>query len=401
MRIIYLAIKDLRQILRDWKSALFLVFMPIIFTFFFGIIFDEGEAGSAMLPVAFRASSSESAQTKFFELLDTSAAIDAQPAVALTRQELENAVQEGEFAGAIVLSEEFNQAVRQDQAVAITLITDVTTPAGQTVQESVKKAVDRYRSALQIADLSLSVYSDRSPETDFDQASYHEQAVDLAVQAWQQPPVTLRSEMGGVQESEQLSMGFSQSSPGMIVQFAIFGLITSAMVLVIERKSGAMKRLLTTPLKRVELVGGHVLAMFVVVFVQQLILILLGQFAFGVDYARAPTAILVMVLALSFWAASLGLFIGAISKSEEQVVTTSMIAMFVFASLGGAWFPLEFAGETFSTIGHFMPTAWAMDGFQNIIVRGLGVGSVLLPAGLILAFGIVFFGLAAWRFQYE
>ena len=207
--------------------------------------------------------------------------------------------------------------------------------------------------------------------------------------------------MGGVQESEQLSMGFSQSSPGMIVQFAIFGLITSAMVLVIERKSGAMKRLLTTPLKRVELVGGHVLAMFVVVFVQQLILILLGQFAFGVDYARAPTAILVMVLALSFWAASLGLFIGAISKSEEQVVTTSMIAMFVFASLGGAWFPLEFAGETFSTIGHFMPTAWAMDGFQNIIVRGLGVGSVLLPAGLILAFGIVFFGLAAWRFQYE
>jgi ABC-2 type transport system permease protein len=48
-----------------------------------------------------------------------------------------------------------------------------------------------------------------------------------------------------------------------------------------------------------------------------------------------------------------------------------------------------------------MPTAWAMDGFQNIIVRGMGLSSVLLPAALITAFGAVFFALAVWRFQYE
>jgi hypothetical protein len=38
-----------------------------------------------------------------------------------------------------------------------------------------------------------------------------------------------------------------QSSPGMIVQFAVFSLITSSMVLVLERKSGALRRLLTAP----------------------------------------------------------------------------------------------------------------------------------------------------------
>jgi ABC-2 type transport system permease protein len=69
--------------------------------------------------------------------------------------------------------------------------------------------------------------------------------------------------------------------------------------------------------------------------------------------------------------------------------------------LGGAWFPLEFAGEAFSTVGHFMPTAWAMDGFQNVIVRGMGLNSVLMPAGMIAAFGAVFFALAVWRFKYE
>jgi hypothetical protein len=39
MRILDLARKDIQQILRDWKSALFLVIMPIIFTVFFGLIY--------------------------------------------------------------------------------------------------------------------------------------------------------------------------------------------------------------------------------------------------------------------------------------------------------------------------------------------------------------------------
>jgi ABC-2 type transport system permease protein len=75
--------------------------------------------------------------------------------------------------------------------------------------------------------------------------------------------------------------------------------------------------------------------------------------------------------------------------------------MFLFAALGGAWFPLEIAGNTFATVGHVMPTAWAMDGFQNIVVRGLGLGSVLLPAGLLLAYAAAFFSLAVWRFRFE
>jgi hypothetical protein len=50
----------------------------------------------------------------------------------------------------------------------------------------------------------------------------------------------------------------------------------------------------------------------------------------------------------------------AVSRKEDQVITLSLIAMFIFAALGGAWFPLEVAGKTFAAVGHIMPTAWAM-----------------------------------------
>jgi ABC-2 type transport system permease protein len=186
-----------------------------------------------------------------------------------------------------------------------------------------------------------------------------------------------------------------------MVQFSIFGLITSAMVLVLERKSGTLQRLLSTPILRTEVISGHVLAMFCIIFAQQLILVLVGQFVFGVDYMRQPLAILLMITVLSLWAASLGLLISAISRKEDQVITLSLIAMFVFAAMGGAWFPLEVAGKAFAAIGHVMPTAWAMDGFQNILMRGLGFQSVLMPSGILLVYAVAFFGLAIWHFRFE
>ncbi|MBM4423255.1 MAG: ABC transporter permease [Chloroflexi bacterium] len=63
--------------------------------------------------------------------------------------------------------------------------------------------------------------------------------------------------------------------------------------------------------------------------------------------------------------------------------------------------PLEYTGATFSAIGHLMPSAWAMDGFQNIIVRGLSIQAVWQPVGILLLYAAAFFGLAVWRFRYD
>lgn len=68
---------------------------------------------------------------------------------------------------------------------------------------------------------------------------------------------------------------------------------------------------------------------------------------------------------------------------------TTVDMMCVLPGLGGVWLPLEVTGEAFQTVGHLLPTAWAMDGIQNIIVRGLG--SVLLPAGIMPAYEMVLF----------
>jgi len=71
--------------------------------------------------------------------------------------------------------------------------------------------------------------------------------------------------------------------------------------------------------------------------------------------------------------------------------------MFIFAGLGGAWVPLEVTGETFAKIGHVSPVAWAMDGFKNVIIRGFGLESVLIPCAALAGYALVFFVLSVWR----
>ena len=150
-----------------------------------------------------------------------------------------------------------------------------------------------------------------------------------------------------------------------------------------------------------QIIAGHLLAMFSVVLLQELLLIVFGQLALHVNYVREPGAILLMVVAVGLMVSSMGLLISVFARSEEQVTLFSLIAMFVLTGLGGAWFPLEGTAQAFSAIGHLTPTAWAMDGFQNVLLRSQGLNSILLPAGLLLAYAVIFFAIGVWRFKTE
>jgi ABC-2 type transport system permease protein len=183
------------------------------------------------------------------------------------------------------------------------------------------------------------------------------------------------------------------------VQFAIMGLATSAQILVQERKSRTLQRLMVTAMKPWEIVVGHILAMFVIVFLQIAMLVIFGQLVLDVNYMREPMGTLLILVALGMWVSSMSLLIGLLAKGDNQVILYSMVAMFIFSGLGGAWFQLETTGGVIAMIGRLLPSAWAMTGLQNILIRGLGLASIWQPVGILTGYAIGFFILAVWQFR--
>lgn len=226
-------------------------------------------------------------------------------------------------------------------------------------------------------------------------------AFEQTLAAWQNPPIAVdETTSTAVQEAKQgnRNASLAHSSPGMMLQFAIAGLLTAAQVIVAERKSRALQRLLTTATNRIHIALGHYVAIFALIFCQFIVLLLFGWLVLRVDYMRDPGAILLVAFSSALCISALGLLIGMLAKTDEQAVVFSLIPMFVLAGLGGAWVPLEVTDATFQAVGHLSPVAWAMDGFKNISIRGLGIESVLLPAGALIAYAALFFVLASWRF---
>lgn len=404
MRILSLAFKDLRQVLHDKKSGFFLVLMPIAFTLFFGFIMS-GSISDPRLPVGWiNADQGGWLSTDLFHMLEKSNIIRMVQLEASEAGLASDQVRDEKLAALLSVPPGFSTQALAGEATPITVVVIPGSPAGTTASTAIQAAVNRLLSAVVISQISIETMEAQQPFTNPEaRQAYGQQALALANQAWTQPAFAIRdsSIMEAPGSAAVAHKGFLQSSPGMMVQFAILGLTTCSMVLFLERKDKTLERLLTTPIRHAEIITGHLLAVFLVVFVQELLLASFGQLFFGVNYLREPLGILLMMVALALWVASLGLLIGVISRGAEQVILWSLIAMFLFSALGGAWFPLEVAGETFSKIGHLSPAAWAIDGFQNIVLRGQGMASTFLPAGVLLAFAGAFFALAVWRFKFE
>lgn len=154
-------------------------------------------------------------------------------------------------------------------------------------------------------------------------------------------------------------------------------------------------------MSRGQILLGHFVAMLTMIFLQLSVLILFGQLFLKLPYLGQPMATLMMTTATALFCGSLGMFIGVISRTEEQVIVLSLVPMFVLSALGGAWVPLEFTPQSFQTVARVTPLAWVMDGYKDILVRGQGLEAVGTAVLILVGYAVVLMALAAWRFRFD
>jgi ABC-2 type transport system permease protein len=391
IRIIDIALKDLMQLSRDVRTFMFLLVMPIIFTFLFGFAFGGFGGGDtdSRLPVGYISQDNHWVTNSLHDLLDKSEVIRLDENVFHSTSDLEKLVADGDLAAAIIVPHGYGKAMLKDKEFRLIVIADTGAPAWTTVEAELLALTGRLDSAVRTATIINQVDSERMP---------FNYAFKKSISAWDDPPIAITETTSlAVKKTSDQGMGLAHNAPGFMLQFSIAGLLTVAQIIVSERKSRTLQRLLTTATQRIHIILGHYLALFLLIFTQFTILIIFGQFVLKVDYLRVPSATLLVAFSAALCISAMGLLIGILARSEEQAIVFSIVPMFVFSGLGGAWVPLEVTGATFRAIGHLSPVAWGMDGFENICARGLGFESVLLPAAALGGYAILFFTLAAWR----
>ena len=390
-RILDIAFKDLLQLTRDFKTFMFLILMPILFTFMFGFAFGgfSNNESDSRLPVGYLDQDNSWVSETLHDQLADSDIIRLDENPDRTYPDLEQLVADGDLAAVIIVPYRYGATFAKGKNARLIAIADTSTTAWTTVEAEILATLSRLDSALRTATIMEEIDAERMP---------FNYSFEQSLAAWDEPPIAVKeTTSSAVADTSDSVASLAHTSPGMMLQFAIAGLLTAAQVIVTERKSRTLQRILTTAASRIHILLGHYLAIFTLIFTQFTLLIAFGQFILHVNYLRDPGATLLVAFSAALCISAMGLLIGVLARSEEQAVTFSLIPMFVLSGLGGAWVPLEVTGETFAKIGHLSPVAWAMDGFKNISIRGLGFNSVLLPIAALAGYAVIFFVLAVWR----
>jgi ABC-2 type transport system permease protein len=390
---------------QDRSILLFAFLLPLLFTFLIGqtVRGGQGEAPDRW-PLALV---DEDGSASSLDLLRHLEADPALQVTVLDRSQALDSVAEGEQVAAVVVPAGFEAGLRDGRPLALAFYTGPEHPRlAQLARQAVLAAASQVSSSMEAGALVVAVARrlelfvrrpDLAPE------DLHRKAVDQARDDWVQAPVRVESsQVTRLEDAQQvIPDGVSQSSPGMMVMFAMFFTIGGASVLIEEREEGTLRRLMVVPLRRATLIFGKFLGIYSAGLLQILVLVLAGALLFQVGWGQSPAALALMIASFSFAITALGMMMAALVRTSAQANALGTVVVLSLASLGGAWWPLEIVPGWMRTLGHLLPTAWAMDGFHDIITRGLGVEAVLPEAGILGAFGVVFLGVAIWRLRYE
>jgi ABC-2 type transport system permease protein len=145
---------------------------------------------------------------------------------------------------------------------------------------------------------------------------------------------------------------------------------------------------------------GKILPYYLVNLIQIAIMFGVAHLLFDMSFGD-PIALIVISMAMSATATGLGIMIASLGKTEAQVSGMSTLLTLTLSALGGCLMPTYIMPSFLQTLSRFTPHYWAMQGFQDVLVRGYGLAGLLPEAGALLGFAAVFFLVGVWRFRFD
>lgn len=176
---------------------------------------------------------------------------------------------------------------------------------------------------------------------------------------------------------------FERVGPQMLAlfPFILMFLITSV-TMVRERISGTLERLLTTPLRRGELIGGYAVAFSLVALVQSAISLAVAQWAdLGLD---RPWEGLLFAILSSVVGTALGLLASAFARTEFQAVQFMPLVIIPQILVCGLLVPVDQMPDVLQWLSVAMPLTYSTEAFSSLASGGDPadrVGDLLVLAG--------------------
>jgi ABC-2 type transport system permease protein len=434
-----IALKDLRQLMRDRMACFFALVFPLLISVLFGTIFagsgGGGDGEARKMAVLLVDEDQTDGSRTFAKTLRESSELEVTESPS--RDEASNAVRNGNSAACIVLPKGFGKTrenmfwgagssvalgVDPSRRAEAGMLEGILTKYGFSQMQEGFKDPSKMRQQVQSSLDQLKKSSGASPLTkrvferfygDLDnflavlpEVQKQDEADAPAKTNTGEPTVDKSDDggggMGGWQplKIEKLEIApktrtgppnpFSITFPQGIIWGVMGCALGFSIGLVLERTRGTMMRLRVAPLSQAQILGGKALACFLATIGVSWLVLLVGVAAFGIRPNSWPLlAIATISTAVCF--VGIMMLLAVFGKSERGGNSLGWGVLLMFSMIGGGMIPLFFMPGWMQTASVVSPIRWAILALEGAIWRGFTPLEMLKPCLILTVIGVVGF----------
>jgi ABC-2 type transport system permease protein len=180
---------------------------------------------------------------------------------------------------------------------------------------------------------------------------------------------------------------------GLFPLFLMF--IITSITMQRERASGTLERILTTPLRRFDLLIAYGTAFSVAAAAQAILACIVSFWLLGFDTAGSPAWVFAIAIVNAVLGVGLGLLCSAFARTEFQAVQFIPVVMVPQLLLAGIIVPRAVMPEWLQWIANVMPASYALEALQQVGANPELTGVALRDIVVVLGFAVAALALAA------
>ncbi|MFP3411730.1 ABC transporter permease [Bacillus sp. SIMBA_074] len=199
----------------------------------------------------------------------------------------------------------------------------------------------------------------------------------------------MKPEVDYLHGSKDITM-FDGLGPVLIGFFTFFFVfILSGVSFVRERLSGTLERLLSTPVRRWEIVLGYIIGFGIFAFIQSIIIVSFSVYILDLYVAGSIWLTLLITCMLSLTALTLGTFLSAYANNEFQMIQFIPLVIVPQVFFSGL-FPMESMNTWLQMLGKLFPLTYGADAMRQVMIRNQGFTEIALDLTVLLLFSLLF-----------
>lgn len=191
--------------------------------------------------------------------------------------------------------------------------------------------------------------------------------------------------------------------PGLIAYIAMITAVTStALSIVREKESGTIEQVRMAPIGTVPFIVGKTIPYFLISLSSAALIILASMLLFGMPMRGNWLALLGALSLFLVGALGTGLLISTVAHTQQVAFQMALlISLLPTMMLSGFIFPISSMPAALQIVTHVVPARYFLVALRGIVLKGAEIGHLLAPLGALAVYAAAVLGLASLRLSRE